>query len=140
MNIVHIIGNLTANPESRVVQGANGENTVCNFTVAVNRLAKGQKVADYFRVTVWNRQAENAMKYLAKGRQVAVTGTVTGQAYISREGQARCSLEIIDVRELQYLGGRQESGAAPAGQAEPAGQTMAGGYTQVDLDDSELPF
>ena len=43
MNTLHIIGNLTGNPESRAVQGQNGMNTVCNFTVAVNRYVRGQK-------------------------------------------------------------------------------------------------
>ncbi len=52
MNTLHIIGNLTANPEARVVQGANGMNTVCNFTVAVNRVVKGQKATEYFRVAL----------------------------------------------------------------------------------------
>lgn len=37
MNALHIIGNLTANPESRIIKGEREPQTVCNFTVAVNR-------------------------------------------------------------------------------------------------------
>lgn len=131
MNTLHIIGNLTANPEARVIQGANGPNTVCNFTVAVNRIVKGQRVTEYFRVALWNKQADNAMKYLSKGRQVAVTGPVTGRAYQSQDGQLRYSLEIQDVREIQYLGMKPEGGA-PAPEA-----------AQDDLvpaDDPDMPF
>ena len=45
MNTLHIIGNLTANPKSRVVNTANGTSSVCDFTVATNRYVKGKKVA-----------------------------------------------------------------------------------------------
>ena len=132
MNVLHITGNLTANPESRTVNGRNVPNTVCNFTVAVNRYAQGKKVTDFFRITVWGKSAENAMKYLYKGRQVAVTGPVTARAYIGNDGNPHCSMEIQDVKELEYLGGKPEgSQAAP------------GGYQDEDYSycgDEELPI
>ena len=106
MNKVHIVGNLTANPECRFVRGKNGENTVCNFTVAVHRYARGERVTDFFRITLWNKQADNAMKYLSKGRQVAVTGAVTARAYTGNDNQVRCIMEIQDVDELEYIGTR----------------------------------
>lgn len=136
MNTLHIIGNLTANPEARTVQGANGMNTVCNFTVAVNRYVKGQKVADYFRVTLWNKQADNAMKYLSKGRQVHVTGPVTANAYTGRDGKAHCQMEIADVKEIEYLSGRTEG--ADTEEAPAPGGNPGDGFTPVD--DDELPF
>jgi hypothetical protein len=91
MNTLHIIGNLTANPKSRVVNTANGTSTVCDFTVATNRYVKGKKVAEYFRVTLWERAADNAMKYLTKGRKVAVTGPVEGR----QEGFRQAAEPII---------------------------------------------
>lgn len=51
MNRLTIIGNLTHNPESRVANTQNGAKTVCNFTVAVNRIVRGQKITEYFRVS-----------------------------------------------------------------------------------------
>lgn len=81
MNKLTIIGNLTGNPESKVVNTQNGSKTVCNFTVAVNRKVRGENVADFFRVACWDKQAENAMKYLTKGKKVAVVGAVTCRAY-----------------------------------------------------------
>ena len=64
MNQLTIIGNLTRAPESRTV----GENTVCNFDVAVNRDYKrdGQPDADFFRVAAWGKTGENCQKYLDK--------------------------------------------------------------------------
>jgi single-strand DNA-binding protein len=131
MNKVIIIGNLTANPESRQVSTADGTNTVCNFNVATNRVVHGQKQTTYFRVSCWGRQAENAMKYLVKGRRVAVTGPVSARGYQAQDGTIRASLEV-SAMEIEYMGGRQESAqAAPP----PAGPDD---FTEVD--DDELPF
>lgn len=71
MNKLAIIGNLTRDVELRTTQSGK---SVANFTVAVNRRAKpGEKAeADFFRVSVWDKQAETCQKYLAKGRKVCV--------------------------------------------------------------------
>lgn len=131
MNTLHIIGNLTRNPETRVVNGTNGQATVCNFTVAVNRLVRGQKVTDYFRVSCWNRQAENAAKYLAKGRKAAVSGAVTARAYTTDNGEARASLEVF-AEKIEYLSGGQDNGSQT--QDAPTDDGF------VPVDDEELPF
>lgn len=133
MNMLHITGNLTANPESRIVTGQNGQQTVCNFTVAANRHVHGKQMTDYFRITLWNRSAENAMKYLTKGRKVAVTGPVTARPYIGNDGKPHCTMEIQDVKELEYMDSRTDGTAQPA----PGGYQDQG-YTAVN--DEELPF
>jgi len=133
MNQVHIIGNLTANPESRIVNGRNGMNTVCNFTVAVNRWARGQKVTDYFRITLWNKLADSAMKFLTKGRQVSVTGPVTASAYMGRDDKPHCRMEIQDVQDIEYLGSRPDGSAAPE-EAYPTPEEYA------PVDDPDVPW
>lgn len=133
MNTLHITGNLTADPEGRTVNTERGPMNVCNFTVAVNRFVKSQKVTDYFRITLWNRQADNAMKYLSKGSKVAVSGPVTARAYMGRDDQPHCSLEMQIVSEIEYLSSRTNGGSA--GDGAPGG---GDGFTPVD--DDELPF
>ena len=72
MNSIHITGRLTKDPEARTT--ANGKQMV-KLSVAVN---KGKdKDADFFDVTVFDRQAEFVMNYLSKGRQVGVSGSMT---------------------------------------------------------------
>lgn len=132
MNTLHIIGNLTANPKSRMVNTQSGTSTVCDFTVATNRYVKGKKVAEYFRVTLWERAADNAMKYLAKGRKVAVTGPVEGRAYMGNDGKPRVSMEIRQVTEIEYLSSRQE------GEGNQAMPPPDDGFMPVD--DDNLPF
>lgn len=133
MNKTTIIGNLTDNPQGRVVKTANGTQNVCDFTVATNRFVRGQKRATFFRVSCWGKQADNAMKYLLKGRKVAVVGPVEASAYIAQDGSARARLEVY-ADEIEYLSSRQES-------SEQASPPQASGYGQfTEVDDDELPF
>ena len=138
MNKLTIIGNLTGNPESKVVNTQNGSKTVCNFTVAVNRKVRGENAADFFRVACWDRQAENAMKYLTKGKKVAVVGAVTCSAYTTQDGQARCTMEIQHADEIEYLSARGEDGTPAAAPAPAYATPQDSGFTAVETD--ELPF
>lgn len=141
MNKLTIIGNLTADPTSNIVN----DKTVCNFTVAVNRRRKveGQPDADFFRVAAWNKTGENCQKYLAKGRKVSVVGPVSVRTYQAQDGSTRASMEVIaeDVEFLSPAGqGSTETGSTAPVQAQvaaPAAQ-QTGGFTAVETD--ELPF
>ena len=128
MNNLTIIGNLADNPQGRVVNTINGQRNVCNFTVATNRYVRGQKRATFFRVTCWGKQADNAMKYLLKGRKVAVRGPVEASAYMGQDGAARASLEV-EADEIEYLSSRQDDGP----QAPPVYDTMYGGYDDMPM-------
>ena len=101
MNSLHIIGNLTRDPELRTTpQGIS----VCTFTVAVNRRQKkeGQPEADFFRVTVWREMGENCAKYLSKGRKVAVEGSVSVSTYTGSDGKTRANLDVL-ARDVEFL-------------------------------------
>jgi single-strand DNA-binding protein len=140
MNKIFLIGNLTRDPEMRSTQ--NGT-PVCTFTVAVNRRSRqsaeaGQPEADFFRVTTWRQQAETCSRYLAKGRKVGVTGTLTLQSYTGSDGQQRYSLEV-NADEVEFLTPRGEGG----GENRPASQentSQEGNNGFVRVDDDDLPF
>jgi len=110
---------------------------VCNFTVAVNRRQKdkdGNTIADFFRVSAWSKLGENCQKYLAKGKKVGVTGSVSVHPFAGQDGTPKATLEVFaqDVEFLTPVGSQgEQSGSAPAPQADG---------TRVDIDDSELPF
>ena len=168
MNKLHIIGNLTRDPELRSVATSDGQANVCDFTVAVNRRggSNGQNEADYFRVTAWRGLADNCKKYLAKGRKVAVVGPVSCRTYVGNDGVTRASLEV-KADEVEFLTPRQDGqqpgapayhNAQPQYQnAQPAYQNAQPAYQnapvqqqpqqRVDqrsgypvIDDEELPF
>ena len=155
MNKLTIIGNLTRDPELRSVNGRDGTVSVCDFTVAVNRRqtsqqkANGQQQeADFFRVTAWRGLGENAAKYLAKGRKVAVVGSVSVSTYTGNDGVTRASLEV-NADDIEFLTPRADGNAASGGCAAPAAAAPAPapapapayhqmGFTEVYTD--ELPF
>lgn len=133
MNQCIFIGNLTRDPETRIVSDGK---TVCNFTIAVNRRGGGQNDVAYVRVAAWGKTGENCQKYLAKGRKVCVIGPVAVRTYQSNDGGTRASLEIT-AEDVEFLTPKGESGAASAAQ-QPSSSIPAGGYTQVERE--ELPF
>ena len=131
MQRIFIIGNLTHDPELKTT---NDGKKVCNFSLAVNRRPKreGQPDADFFRVAAWGTMGENCQKYLAKGRKVGVTGTVSCRAYAAQDGSPRASMEVFanDVEFLSSGNSGENSGSTPAVQPN---------MTPVDVGD-ELPF
>ena len=107
MNRLLIIGNLTGDPEMRTT--TNGR-SVCNFSVAVNRRnrVEGQPDADFFRVSAWNQLGENCGKYLAKGRKVAVIGTVSVRTYETQNGKHGATLEV-NATDVEFLSSKGDS-------------------------------
>ena len=95
MNSCQLIGRLTRDPELRYV--ASTGKAVGNFTLAVNRIyaKKDDEVrSDFFRVTVWGKQAENVEKFLSKGSQCAVLGRVELNSYTDKDGNQRQSVDL----------------------------------------------
>ena len=142
MNKLFIVGNLTRDPELRTTSSGI---SVCSFTVAVNRRRSnnapaGQPEADFFRVSAWRALGENCQKYLAKGRKVAVTGSVSVSTYQGNDGTTRASLEV-NADDVEFLTPKGEAGAAdmPAGGYSNAGPVPQGS-SFVQVDEEELPF
>ncbi len=102
MNSVQVIGRLGKDPESRTTTG--GQN-VCTFSIAVDA-GKG-KDADWFDVVAWGELAQTCSQYLAKGRQVAVTGRLQTRSYDAKDGTKRKVVEIVAGR-VDFLGGREQ--------------------------------
>lgn len=103
-NKIIIVGNLGRDPELRYTpQGT----AVCNFSIATNEKKKDktgelQDITTWFRVTLWGNQAENASKYLTKGRQVYIEGRLRLEEYTDRDGVQRQTLEV-NATDMQFL-------------------------------------
>lgn len=122
INTVTIVGNLTRDPELR---GLPSGGSVCSLRVAVNERRKDQAgqwadAPNFFNVTIFGNSADNAAKFLAKGRQVAVAGRLRWREYTDKDGNKREAIEIV-ANDVQFIGGRdgetgggQGSGLPPA--------------------------
>ena len=138
MNKLTIIGNLCDAP---VLRSTTDGIPVCSFTVAVNRKPtqaqrqKGERPeADFFNVTAWRVQGENAARFLEKGKKVCVIGSVKLRTW-EQEGKHGASLEVL-AEDIEYLSPRVSDTEKPA--EPPAPVDKATGFERVETDD--LPF
>jgi single-strand DNA-binding protein len=127
-NRVILLGNLGRDPEVRYTQGGT---TVANLNIATSeRRPDGnggwQDHTEWHRVVVFGKQADNVKKFLTKGRQVLVEGSIQTRQWQDQQGQKRYSTEIV-ARDIRFVGGRPSGGGAPGG--------GGGGYQ----DDMQVP-
>ena len=110
LNVVHLMGNLTRDPETRVTPKGTA---ICQFGLAINREWKdesGQKREEttFIDCEAWGRQGETIGKYCAKGRPLFVAGRLkTDQWEDKATGQKRSKLKVV-VESFQFLGGRDD--------------------------------
>ena len=132
MNKAILIGRLTKDPELRFTQ--NGS-PYCQFTVACDRPSKDgdSKEADFIQCQVWGSQAENLAKYMAKGRQIAVEGSIRVDS-MERNGE-RSWYTKVACHRIEYLAGAKESG-----KQEKPKLTDTDFGEEVSFSDEALPF
>ena len=98
MNKVFLIGRLVRDPELRYT-GTNIP--VATFSIAVNRNfanAAGEREADFINCVVWDKQAENLVKYQKKGNQIAVDGRIQTRNYEDKDGKR--VKEVVDGKKV----------------------------------------
>lgn len=102
MNICALIGNLTREPEVRYT---NNDMAVATFSIAINRPPKkdgSDGGADFPRITVFGKQAENVERFLHKGSKVGIVGKVQTGSY-EKDGQRIYTTDIVADR-VEFLG------------------------------------
>ena len=110
MNTAVLIGRLTRDPELRYIPNSGA--AVTNFTLAVDKQltkdkkeemeSKNQPTADFIRIVVWGKMAENCVNYLAKGRLVAVQGRIQTGSYDAQDGSKRYTFEVV-ANNVEFL-------------------------------------
>lgn len=133
MNNVTLIGRLTRDPEVRYTTG-NEPKAVATMTIAVDRPTSGEKKADYPRVIAWGRLAENCEKYLHKGSQVGITGSIQTGSY-EKDGKTVYTTDVI-ARNVEFLTRAEtQKGDAPS----PVVEDIPSGFEQMPYAD-DMPF
>jgi len=124
VNKVILVGNLGANPELKYLPSGQA---VCEMRLATtdvfnDKQGQRQERTEWHRVNVWGQQAESCSKYLQKGRQVYVEGSLRTRSWDDKEtGQKRYSTEVV-AQKVVFLGGAPGgAGASPGGGGEPGG-------------------
>lgn len=135
MNKVFLIGRLTQAPTASSLPSGH---SYCRFSIAVNRnfSRDGENKADFINIVTWDGLAQNCVKYLEKGSQVAVTGSIQTGSY-EKDGVKRQTFDIRadQVEFLTRSGSGSGQSQANSGSVSQDVDTLK----EVDSDD-DMPF
>ncbi len=133
-----LIGNLTRDPEVRYTPKGSA---VCDIGLAVNRVYvadSGEKIEEvtFVDITLWNKTAELAGKYLHKGRPVYIEGRLQMDTWEDKQtGQKRQRLKVIG-DQMQFLGSPQGGDRSGGG---GGGDDEGGGYNRPQQRPQQRP-
>jgi single-strand DNA-binding protein len=116
-----IIGRLGQDPELRYTQGGTpvAQMSLATDESYTDRQGNRQKVTEWHKVVVWNKQATNVSEYLAKGRMVLVEGKLETQKWQDNQGQNRATTQIKADRVVFMDGGGQNQNQNGGGSEDP---------------------
>lgn len=129
LNRISVMGRIGKDLELRRTQSGKA---VTSFPIAVDRDRKDAGT-DWFDVVAWERTAEFAAQYCAKGRKVVVDGRLQARDWTDKDGNKRRSVEII-ANSVYFADSKPQEG-----NDSPASYSTAGGMIEVE-DDGDLPF
>ena len=154
INKVILIGNVGADPEVRALEGGV---KVARLRIATteriyNRQTQETKEhTEWHNVTLWRNLADVADRFIRKGSQVYIEGSLRTRDWTDKDGNKRYATEIV-ANDLKMLGRRGDApasgadnsyggsygGAAQASQSSPSpsGDIAASAPQEVD----DLPF
>lgn len=158
MNKTILIGRLTKDPDVRYSRQGDRDLAIARFTLAVDRPRRKdqQSTADFISCVAFDRQAEFAEKYLAKGTKIAVVGRIQTGSYVDQSGAKRYTtdvmIESMEFAESKAANEPQPYGeqnyqhpqqfGAPEPQAPPSGPAgfEQTGFVPSSADDPGLPW
>lgn len=104
-NSVRLTGFLGNAPE---VKSLSKTKKLARISLATNdsyKNDKGEKVEEtqWHNLTLWDKQADIAEKFLKKGSEISIEGKLTNRSYTDKDGIKRYVTEIV-VTEVLMLG------------------------------------
>lgn len=97
----------------RIVKDLTLESTkngtsVCQFTIATNRpvIREGKKETDFINCVIWNKQAENLVKFQKKGNLIGVIGELRIDNY-EANGEKKYKTYIL-CQEIEFLEAKKD--------------------------------
>lgn len=142
MNVVILMGRLTAAPELKTSQGGT---SYCRLTIAVDRgyIKPGEeKKTDFINCTAWRQTAEFVSRYFTKGQMIAVQGELQSDSYTNKDN-VRINTTFVNVRIVSFCGDKSNTQSAARKPEETALTRYESGndsdFASVSSDD-DLPF
>lgn len=131
LNNFSLMGRLTRDPEIKTTPSGV---KVLSFTVACDRNFKNQDgttTADFIDCVAWRQQAEFINKYFAKGKMIALTGSLQTRTYTDRDGIKRKVYEV-NVESVNFAGDTPKKAETAENEAEEPNWD--------EINEGDLPF
>lgn len=137
MNKIFLIGRIVKDLELRVT--ANNK-PVCEFTIAVDRIgaSENQQKTDFINCIVWNKQAENLVKFQGKGSLIAILGSLRVEQY-EYKNEKKYKTYIL-VQEISFLENKKVNSTAATQTETQVNDPYKEFANETLLTDDELPF
>ena len=140
LNKVMLIGNVTADPETKTTP--SGQN-VSNLSIATNKVWKdkdGQKQerADFHNLVAWRKISDVIAQYVKKGMKLYVEGELQTRSWDDQDGKKRYRTEIIvsNIIMLDKIGNTE----TPKTENEIKNQHLADSASEEEIDPESIPF
>jgi single-strand DNA-binding protein len=132
LNSFDFTGRLGGDP--RLGTTSNGTD-VCNFSCAIDTF--GDRPTLWVDVAVWGQGAQPCERYLSKGSQVAIHGSVDEVAsFEKRDGSTGFSLKV-STRDVSFIGGKGDN---DSGGSDVPSDVPGGAATPSTSDTDDIPF
>jgi single stranded DNA-binding protein len=101
---IFVVGNLGKDPELKTIKTKDGRDAHCvDFSIADNTRVKGAdgkwvKHTDWYKVSIWDKQAENFVKYCKSGKQLEICGIIRRVEYIDKKDGTK--VRDIEIKPL----------------------------------------
>lgn len=107
-NNVTLIGRLTVGPQRKYTQSGK---EIAEFSIANNYYisTKNTTEVNYFDVVAFDKLAETVNKYLIKGKQVLISGTLRQERWQDKNTNSTKSKIRIIMQSMQMLADKKES-------------------------------
>ncbi len=130
VNKVILVGRLGRDPEMRTT---NSGLAIANIRLATSERKKDQdgnwgEHTEWHTVSAFGKTAENAGRFLTKGRQIYVEGRLRTRKYQDRDGNDKWSTEVVADR-VQFLGGKNDGDGGGGSGGGFSGGGSGGGYS-----------
>lgn len=105
MNKCILTGRITKDP---VLEHTKNGTPICQFNIATNRpvIRDGKRETDFITCIIWNKLAENLVKYQRKGNLLGIQGELRVDTY-EADGKRKYKSYVL-VEEVEYLESKKD--------------------------------
>ena len=136
MNRVFITGRIVKDP---ILEHTKSGIATCQFNIATNRPVNrdGERQVDFITCIVWNKQAENLVKYQRKGNMIGIQGQLRVDTY-ETNGERKYKTYVL-VENIEFLEARKD---IPNDEEKEFNKISSKTITQdtIEITDSDLPW